>query len=233
MNGARWFSTFDLCSGYHQVLMDDDSRDNTTFVTRKGTFRFRVMPFWLTGAPATFQRLMDLVMCGLNIDICLVYLDDIIVFAVDVTGHLNRLPTVFGRLQAAGLKLKPSKCRLFQRRVTFLGHVVSHQGIETDPEKITSVASWPVPRSLSEVRSFVGLASYYRRFVPGFASIAAPLHALTSKAVKFRWDEHCQTAFEQLKLALTSSRILAMPTDLDKYILDTNASDTAIGAVLS
>ena len=122
MNGARWFFTFDLRSGYHQVLMDDESREKQTYVTREGTFRFRVMPFGLTGAPATFQRLMDVVMSGQNLDVSLVYLDDIIVYSGDVDTHLDRLRAVFERLHAAGLKLKPSKCRLFQRRVGFLGH---------------------------------------------------------------------------------------------------------------
>ena len=119
MNGARWFSTFDLRSGYHHVLMDEKSANKTTF---SETFRFRVMPFGLTRAPATFQRLMDLVMSGLNLEVCLVYLDDIIVFSADVPGHLVRLRAVYARLRAAGLKLKPSKCKLFRRRVGFLGH---------------------------------------------------------------------------------------------------------------
>ena len=109
MNGARWFSTFDLRSGYHQVLMDEESADKTTFITREGTFRFRVLPFGLMGAPATFQRLIDLVMSGLNLEVCLVYLNDIIVFSVDVPNHLVRLRAVFSRLRAGGLKLKPSK----------------------------------------------------------------------------------------------------------------------------
>ena len=120
MNGARWFSNFDLRSGYHQVLIDEDSRGKTTFVTREETSGFRVMPFGLTGAPATFRRLMDVVISGLNLEVCLVYLDNIIVYSADT--RLNRLRAVFERLQAAGLKLKPSKCRLFQRRVRFLGY---------------------------------------------------------------------------------------------------------------
>ena len=117
MNGATWFSTFNLRSGYHQVLMDEESADKTTFITKEGTFRYRVMPFGLTGAPATFKRLMDLVMSGLNLKVCLVYLADIIVFSADVPSHLVRLRAVFSRLRAAGLKFKPSKCKLFRRRV--------------------------------------------------------------------------------------------------------------------
>ena len=113
--------------------MDEESRYKTTFVTREGAFRFRAMPFGLTGAPATFKRLMDVVMSGLNLEVCLVYFDDIIVYSADVVTHLDRLRAVFEKLQAAVLKLKPSKCRLFQRRVGFLGHIVSEDGIETDP----------------------------------------------------------------------------------------------------
>ena len=122
--------------------MNEESRDKTTFVTREGTFRFRVMPFDLTGGPATFQRLMDVVISGLNLEICMVYVDDIIVYSADVDTHLDRLRAVFERLQASGLKLKPSKCKLFQRRVGFLGHIVSEHGIETDPEKIEVVATY-------------------------------------------------------------------------------------------
>ena len=124
MNGARWFSTFDHRNGYHQVLMDEESRDKTTFVTREETFRFRGMPFGLISAPATFERLMDVVMSGLNIKVCLAHVNDIIVYLADVDKHLYRLRAVFERLQAAGLRLKPSKCRLLQRRVGFLGYIL-------------------------------------------------------------------------------------------------------------
>ena len=162
---ARWFSTFDLRSGYHQMLMDEESQDKATFVTREGTFRFRVMPFSLTGAPATFQSLMDVVMSGLKREVCMVYFNDIIVYSRDVDTHLDRLRAVFLRLQAAGLKLKPSKCRLFQIRVGFLGHVVSEKGIETDPEKIETVATSPVPECVqqpSELYRSMQLLSSFR-----------------------------------------------------------------------
>jgi len=148
------------------------------------------MPFGLTCAPSVFQRLMDLILCGLSYDSCMVYLDDVIVFLVDFETHLQRLQTVFERLRAAKLKLKPpSKCCLLRRRVAFLGHVVSGNGVEMQAEKVAAVHDWPVPRNLTEVRAFLGFCSYYRRFVAGFAKIAAPLHALTQKCVQFRWGD--------------------------------------------
>ena len=157
--------------------MDEEDADKTTFITRKGTFLFRVMPFVLTGVPATFQRLMDLVMSGLNLEVCLVYLDDVIVFSADVPSHLVRMRAVFPRLRAAGLKLKLSKCKLFRRRVRFLSHIVSEEWIETDSAKTESVVTWPFPNTVRDVRGFLGLCSYYRRFVKAFAEVAAPLHA--------------------------------------------------------
>ena len=162
----------------------------------------------------------------------MVYLDDIIVYSRDVGTYLDRLRD-FERLQAVGLKLKPSKCRLFQRRVGFLGHIVSEDEIETDPEKIEAVATWPVPECVRDLRSFIGLCSYYRRFVRGFAEVAAPLHALTGKYAQFEGSEECQLEFEKLNEALPTSPILGMPSDEGRYILDTDASETSIGAGLS
>ena len=233
LGGARYFSTFDLRSGYHQVRMNSADADKTSFVTRQGTFRFKVLPFGLTNAGATFQRVMDVAMSGLNFSICLVYLDDIILFSSTVTEHLERLKCVLSSLRKANLKLKPSKCCLLHREVSFLGHVVSGHGIATDPEKIRAVVEWPVPRSVTEVRAFLGLCSYYRRFVESFALIASPLHALTGKGRTFAWTEECDQAFEELKRRLTSAPILAMPLDEGRYVLDTDASYGAIGAVLS
>ena len=233
MGGAKYFSTFDLRSGYHQVQMHEVDADKTSFVTRQGAFRFRRLPFGLCNAGSTFQRLMDIVMKGANFEICLVYLDDIIVYSEDADDHLRRLEIVFSRLRAAHLKLKPSKCKILQKSVTFLGHVVSDEGLATDPEKISAVINWPRPVNQTEVRSFLGLCSYYRRFVRDFAAVASPLHALTGKNKVFRWDEACEQSFQQLKIRLTSSPILAMPTDSGHFILDTDACDISIGAVLS
>ena len=182
--GAKWFSTFDLRAGYHQVALHPRDAHKTTFITRHGSFQFRVLPFGLCNAPATFERLMDLVMAGLSYEICLVYLDDIIVFSKDLSTHLLRLELIFIRLEAAGLKLKPSKCHLLQTKVLFLGHVVTANGISTDPDKIVTVETWPTPKNLRDVRAFIGLCSYYRRYVRDFATVAEPLHALTKKARK-------------------------------------------------
>ena len=172
MAKARWFSTFDLKSSYHQVLVNPVDSDKTAFICPKGMYKFRKMPFGLSNSGATFQRLMDVVLSGLHFQVCLVYIDDIILFSTTVDEHLERLITVLGRLRSAGLKLKPEKCALFQKSVSFLGHVVSDDGIATDPKKIKAVVEWPVPKTIREVRAFLGLAGYYRRFVLHFASIA-------------------------------------------------------------
>ena len=233
LGGARWYSTFDLRSGYHQMALHPRDKHKTGFVTRRGSFQFKVLPFGLCNSPASFCRLMNLVLTGLNYDICLVYLDDIIVFSRDVETHMQRLEMVFRRLQEYNLKLKPSKCHLLQQRVLFLGHVLSEEGVATDPSKIKAVEEWVVPRNLRQVRSFIGLCSYYRRFIHDFAVVAQPLHFLTRKNVPFCWTDECQQAFEELKRRLVSSPILALPADEGQYILDTDASAYAIGAVLS
>src|SRR5215469_4142133 len=232
LGGTRYYSSLDLRQGYYQVAMDEASKDKTSFVTRRGTYRFKVMPFGLCNAPATFSRLMDLVLSGLSLSICLVYLDDILVFSRTVEEHAERLELVFQRLRKANLKLKPSKCSLLQTEVSFLGHRISADGITTDPAKIESIVNWPVPTSISEVRSFVGLCSYYRRFVKDFSEIAAPLHDLTKKHAKFVWTADCQNAFEVLKEHLTTAPILTMPVDEGEYRLDTDASAGSLGAVL-
>ena len=230
---AKWFSTFDLRSPYHHILVNPSDSDKTAFICPVGMYKFRRMPFGLCNAGATFQRLMDVVLSGLHFQVCLVYLDDIIVFSETPEQHLERLITVLGRLSSAGLKLKPDKCAFFQKSISFLGHVVSEKGIQTDPKKIVAVQEWPIPKSVRDVRASLGLASYYRRFVPGFASIAGPLHSLLVKGKKFVWNAETQESFNRLKLALISSPMLAMPIDDGEFVLDTDASDFAIGAVLS
>jgi len=232
LGGACYFSTLDLRAGYWQTAMDEKDADKTAFVTRRGVFRFKVLSFGLANAPALFQRLMDYVLAGLTWEACLVYIDDIIIWADSFSNHLHRLSQVFQRLRAANLKLKSSKCRLFQRKVSFLGHVISSAGIEPDPKKISSVVGWPIPSNLTELRAFVGLASYYRRHVKGFADIARPLHELTRKKEPFRWTDRRQEAFDRLKRCLVTAPVIAAPLDNGQYVLDTDASDIGLGAVL-
>ena len=231
--GSSWYSTLDLRSGYYNIPIAKSDRDKSAFITCQGCFRFTVMPFGLTCAPSVFQRLMDVVLCGLSYQTCLVYLDDIIVFGRTFEEQLERLEEVFKRLRSANLKLKPSKCFLCQHSVEFLGHVVSEKGLTMQSSKIDAINDWTSCRDVSEVRAFMGLSSYYRRFVKDFSSIAAPLYGLTQKGAEFCWTAECQEAFDDLKRRLTSEPILALPTDDGTYVLDTDASDFGLGAILS
>jgi len=164
---------------------------------------------------------------------CLVYLDDIIVFSRNLEDHLEWLEKLFQKLRAANFKLKPSKCHLLQTQVKFLGYTVSQRGVGTDPDKISAVRDWPGPNNLRQCRAFVVLCQYYRRFVRDFSTIATPLYNLTKKGVGFACTEECHTAFDSLKIALTSAEVLALPNEEGTFILDCDASDRAIWAVLS
>ena len=231
--GKRWFSTLDLASGYWQVSLSPEARCKTAFATHSGLFQFRVMPFGLCNAPATFERLMDQVLQGLRWSRCLVYLDDIISFGTTFGDALDNLTSIFERLRLYGLQLKSTKCHLFQTSVPFLGHVVGRRGLECDPKKIEDVKCWPVPDCLKSVRQFLGFVGYYRRFISCFADIAEPLVALTGKDVPFVWRPECAAAFLRLRDALVRAPILAFPTESGDYVLDTDASNFGLGGVLS
>lgn len=237
--GAKIFSTLDLKSGYWQVGIHPHDREKTAFCVGNGgssgnsLWQFVVMPFGLCNAPATFERLMEFVLRGLNWKTCLVYLDDIIVLGRTFDEHLQHLCEVLTRIRNAGLKLSPKKCSLFMSQVKYLGHIVTADGVSTDPDKIQAVREWPIPNNVQELRSFLGLCTYYRRFVPNFATIAKDLHALTEKGKAFKWNDACQTAFEKLKSALICAPVLAYPECGGMFLLDTDASNTGIGAVLS
>ena len=234
LSSARYFSTLDMQSGYWQLEVREEDKPKTAFITRSGLFEYITMPFGLCGAPSTFERCMEQVLRGLQWRTLLVYLDDVILFSSHVEEHISRLDEVFQRLSEAGLKLKGTKCELFQEEVSFLGHVVTSSGVKPDPKKVSSIRDWSVPRSVRDVRSFVGLCSYYRRFIKGFATIASPLHRLTEAGVAYDWTEKCQKAFDTLKQAITSDDVMAYPQDKGgTFILDTDASDTGIGGVLS
>jgi hypothetical protein len=179
--GAKWFSTMDLCSRFWQVAMDPEDKLKTAFSSVNGLNHFKVMPIGLVNAPSTFQRLMEDVLRGLQWVESLVYMDDIITPGRSVNEKLTRLENVFKRLQDSNLKLKPYKCYLFQKSTSFLCHTISEDCVRTDDSKIETVKNWPVPTKRKQGRSFLGLASYYRKFVKGFANNARPLHKLFSK----------------------------------------------------
>ena len=232
---AKYFSSLDLASGYWQVELDPESRQKAAFTTYCGLFEFVRMPFGLCNAPATFQRLMQKVLSGLEWHSCFVYLDDILVVSHSFEEHVQHLYDVFQRLREAGLRLKPAKCHLLRDEIPFLGHIVSTNGLRPDPEKIAKVRHYPTPADATQIRRFLGLASYYRRFMPDFARVSAPLRALTKKDATFLWTADCDKAFTDLKQLLTTAPVLAYPRFGAGrfFILETDASCVGLGAVLS
>ncbi|KAJ8401533.1 hypothetical protein AAFF_G00378500 [Aldrovandia affinis] len=176
ITGSSWFSSLNLRSGYWQVELAPDVQPKTAFTIGQGLWHFRVMPFRLCNAPATFKRLMERVLAHVPQQHCIVYLDDLLVHASDFEGALCNLQEVFAAIRQAGLRLNPKKCQLFRRETTFLGHVVSAGGVSTDPAKITAVRDWLLPTNVNDLRSFLGLASYYRWYVQDFSTIASVLH---------------------------------------------------------
>ena len=234
LSGKRVFSTLDAHSGYWQIRMHETSREKTAFVTMNGLYEFRVMPFGLCNAPATFQRLMQKTLTGLGGDqpFCSVYIDDVIVFSKTVEEHLDHLAQVFNRLRKIGLKLHPQKCSFTHPKVLYLGHIISSEGIAPNPDKVRAVREFQIPTNARAVREFLGIAGYYRRFVPNFAKVAGPLHALTRQQVPFVWTPKCQEAFEKLKELLVSPPVLAYPCFAKPFVLHTDASGLGLGAVL-
>ncbi|GFW14943.1 retrovirus-related Pol polyprotein from transposon 17.6 [Trichonephila clavipes] len=228
-----WFSTLDLKSGYWQVELHPDDKAKTAFTTGQGLWQFKVMPFGLCNASATFERLMETALGGLSYEACLVYLDGIIIVGRSFEEHLKNIRRVLQKLKEANLKLSPSKCHLFRREVTYLGHIISAEGVRTDPDKILAAKDWNCPMDVHQLWIFLGLCTYYRKFVKNFSTIARPLHKLTEAKQKFLLTVDCNKAFNKLKDALTSAPILAYLEIGKQFILDTDASHESIGAVLS
>jgi hypothetical protein len=191
------------------------------------------MPFGLTNAPATFQRLMDQVLNDMLYQGVIVYLDDINIYSTTFEEHLVKLEEVFRRLRAAGLKLGPDKCHFLQPKLEFLGHIVSGDGIMADPAKIEKVKNFPIPTTRTKVRSFLGLASYYRKFIKDFSTIAQPLNQLLRKDSELEWTQKCQVSFDALKEKLITEPILAYPNFQRTFYLTTDGSAKGLGAVLS
>ena len=184
--GAKIFTTVDLTKGYWQVPVKESDREKTAFSCHRGLYEFNTMPFGLKGAPATFQRLMTNVLGEFNWKILLIYLDDVIIYSRSLDEHFEHLNRVFDKIRSAGLKLQPHKCTFARKQVRYLGHVVSGDGVAPDPEKIRTIREFPQPTNLSELRRFLGMASYYRRFIFEFAEIAQLLYIPAEKDTVFR-----------------------------------------------
>eukprot|EP00731_Ephydatia_muelleri_P029828 Em0021g351a len=234
---SRYFSTLDLAAGFWQIRMHPDSKEKTAFATPQGLFEFQVMPFGLMNSPAVFQRLMQQVLAGLNPaegpEFVSVYIDDILIFSANLEDHIGHLKLVLERITQANLKLKPSKCHFIRKEVEYLGHVITSEGLRTNQKLVQAVQEFPTPKDLSRVRQYLGMCSYYRRFIPHFATIAKPLHILTRKGAEFEWTAQCEDAFQTLKTKLLCAPVLAYPDMTKPFVLETDASGSGVGAVLS
>lgn len=251
--GSQWFSVMDLKSGYYQVEMEEEDKPKTAFTCPLGFWEFNRMPQGITNAPSTFQRLMERCMGDIHLKEVLVFLDDLIVYSDTLEEHESRLINVLGRLRDYGLKLSPDKCKFFQTDVRYLGHIVSREGVKTDPDKIRALKTWPRPQNLKELRSFLGFSGYYRRFIKDYSKIVKPLTNLTAgypsqrKGSKVatsgryfhakepfaeRWSQECQEAFTTIIDKLTSAPVLGFADSKLSYTLHTDASTTGLGAAL-
>ena len=233
LGGAQYLTTIDLARGYWQVPMADKAKELTVFVTPYGLFQFKVMPFGLNGAPAMFQRLMDRVIQGMS-EYTVAYLDDLVVNSATWKDHLEHVRQVLVRLRESGLTAKPDKCQFGMKHCRYLGYVVGGGEVRPEVAKVEAVKKWKRPRTKKEVRMFLGLSGYYRRFIPQYSVIAAVLTDLTRKdrPKLVRWTEECEDAFERLKEVLCNDPVLKSPDYSREFTVQTDASDRGMGAVL-
>ncbi|CAA0827097.1 Uncharacterized mitochondrial protein AtMg00860, partial [Striga hermonthica] len=232
LRGASVFSKIDLRSGYHQLKIRESDISKTAFRTRYGHYEFVVMPFGLSNASTVFMDLMNRVFHPFLDQFVIVFIDDILFYSRDIDQHKEHLRIVLETLRREKLYAKFSKCEFWLNRVAFFGHIVTARGIEVDPSKIEAVSKWDTPRSTTDVRSFLGLAGYYRRFIEGFSKIAQPLTNLTKKAVRFDWSPQCEKSFQVLKRRLTTAPILSIPDPTLEFTIYSDASKMGLGCVL-
>lgn len=230
---AKYFSTLDLAKGYYQVLLDEKDRELTAFSTPYAHYMYKRMPMGLRSAPATFQKLMNSVLMGLQGEKMFIYLDDVVIFGPSLEEHNARLGEAFQRLRQHNLKLQVDKCEFLRKEVTYLGHVLTEEGLKPDPNKLKAVAEYPQPKTTKALKSFLGLIGYYRRFLSDFSKVAKPLYELLKKGVTYVWGDKQENAFQMLKEKLLNPPILQYPDFSKPFIITTDASQEAIGAVLS
>jgi hypothetical protein len=230
---SKYFTTLDLASGFHQIPMKKEDAHKTAFSTPFGHFQYNRLPFGLHTGPVKFQRYMNNVLSGLQGLSAFVYMDDIVVYADNIETHTQKLNEIFKRLDKFNLKLQPDKCEFMRREVVYLGHIISSEGLKTNPDTVRAVKEYPQPKNEREIKSFLGLTGYYRKFIENFSDIARPLTSLLKKDVKFVWTDKQDYAFKTLKEKLTSDPILQFPDFTKQFTLTTDASNYAIGAILS
>ena len=211
LKGATVFSKIDLRSGYHQLKVKEEDIPKTAFITRYGHHEFMVVPFGLTNAPAIFMNLMNLVLMPYLDKFVVVFIDDILIYSRSIEEHAEHLRIVLQTLREKQLYAKFKKCEFWLEEVSFLGHIISRKGIAVDPAKVDAVLAWKSPTNVTEIRSFLGLAGYYRRFIEGFSQKAAPMTKLLRKGVPFDWNDKCEQSFQELKKRLTVAPVLALP----------------------
>lgn len=232
LHGAQWISKLDLHLGYHQICIAEADTHKTAFKTHHGLFELLVIPFGLTNAPATFQSIMNTVFAPLLRKGVLVFMDDILIYAPSMEEHLRLLQQVFAILRDNQLFMKLSKCAFAQTEIEYLGHCISTKGVATEPSKIQAVKQWPVPKNIKELRGFLGLSGYYRKFIRHYGMPSKPLIELLKKGTSFAWTPSTQEAFDLLKLALVQAPVLAIPNFEKQFVLETDSSDVGFGVVL-
>ena len=232
-NRPQIFSLMDISNAFHQLTLDESSRDYTAFLTSSGKYRYKTMPQGLRNAAASFQALVDVMLKGIQNQYILAYIDDLLVFSKDFSTHITHLKELFQRLRNTGLKLKPAKCHFAVEKVQFLGHILTKDGIAPNTSKVDAIMSYPIPKKIKELRGFLGTTGFYRKFIQNYSLIAKPLYNLTKNDVKFQWSPECQTAFDKLKNALASYPVLMYPNFNERFVLATDGSKTAIAGCLS
>ena len=232
LGGATWFSKLDLLQGYHQILMNESDISKTAFRTHQGHYEFKVMPFGLCNAPSSFQATMNKLFMPYLRKFIIVFFDDILIYSTNLSDHLIHLEKTFHALQEGQFFLKQSKCLFAERQVEYLGHMVSEKGVEPVQAKVEAIQQWPIPKTLKALRGFLGLTGFYRRFIQGYASIAAPLTHLLKKD-SFGWNDDAQLAFDTLKRVLSQAPVLILPNFTLPFTVETDASGVGMGAVLS
>lgn len=241
LHGSRYFSTLDLSNAYYQCAVKEEHKKYTAFSTKHGKYEFQKLPFGLCGAPFTFSKLMGLVLKEENWRICVSYLDDVLIFSSTFEEHVQNVKTVLTKIKEAGLKLSPTKCHFFQKEVKFLGHLVSENGLLTDPMKVNKIKNWELPKTIADLRKFLGFCNYYRKFIKNYSEISATLEGMLSnidknkseKQIVIEWKEASKNCFFMLKERLCNPPVLSFPKLDSEFILDTDASFDGIGAVLS